>query len=135
MEVYRYIPKQHKDIVDSWREHREMSESRDLPKIGYLCFEDDRPLCAVFLRQAEGGLGIIDGLIADPHLDYEARSVAIDAAVGIMLQDATTLGFTKIVAWSSNERVLQRSKRLHFEVVPDRLMVRELNRGESPWVL
>jgi hypothetical protein len=102
----------HYDLIKSWAVKRLLSSDilNDLPKIGFIAFDDDE--CAVacaFLRKCEGNVGILEGLMTNPECNSFDRHLAIDMSVKCLIKFSISRKYKVILAYSLDESTLARS--------------------------
>lgn len=103
----------HLSLVNEWRlayNLRLLSED-ETAKLGYIATISGRPVAAVFLRMVEGGYGQIDGLIRDPKANRQKASDGLDRAVSRAIQKARELSLKGLMAYTMDNRTLERSYR------------------------
>lgn len=127
--TYRFEIDAHKKIIDEWLSQYGKGESKrnEIPRLGFISYDDEIPLAAIFLRQAEGNFGIIDGLVASPEVLGELRNQGIDKAVQSLLIEAKMYGFDKIIGWT-NGKTIQRAERFGFIVYSYSLISKDLTK-------
>lgn len=122
MEVFKYIPEVHRSIVDEWAAHRNI-DIEEPPSIGYIAYCGKEPVACIFLLQAEKCLCIIDGLITNPAIKNPKRSNAIYILTDRLINDAKALGFSKIIAWTSNISTFEKATNFGFEPVIGQVLI------------
>lgn len=90
-------------------------EPCDLPAVGFVVSSEDERIATCFLRRCEGNYGIIDGLASNPDAPGPLRHAALDLAIQMCEAEARNREITHLLAWSKEERVLDRAERLGFE--------------------
>lgn len=114
MEVFRYISEVHEPLIKAWAVNR-VEFIAPTPEIGYIAYSGKTPIAAIFLLRAENQTCIIDGLIANPDVKNPDRSNAIYIIVDRLINDAKALGFTRIVAWTSNASTFEKAINFGFK--------------------
>lgn len=98
----------------------------ELPETGRIVITDSFdipiPVAAGFMRKCEGKLLIWDGLITNPDINADLRNEALDLISTALIDDAKALNAKGIIAWSSDEMTLLRSKRHGFNATDDQLI-------------
>lgn len=108
----------HMDHINRWltlRGFPAKNHLQELPEIGFVALKEFFPVACAFLRRCEGGVGILEGLATDPEAPGKDRSDAIDGCVTRVLHTADELGMSRIIAWSKESSVIERSKKHGFE--------------------
>jgi hypothetical protein len=106
--------------LDTWMEERKMPlfySINDVPQVGFICFYKEQAVCAIFLRKCEGNVGMVDGLITNPHAGLKIRRKCIDAAVDEILEYARCFGGMKLISFSTNKRIIEIAKSKGFSVL------------------
>lgn len=115
-------------LIESW--HRERGRPSPIPslipQVGYIAFNEKQPVAAAFLRKAEGGIAIFDGLITNPAAPSSARDVALDLAVSQLIEYAKQSGLKGIIAWSEDKNTLLRASRHGFVQSPQTVIMLSL---------
>lgn len=111
------IQKEHVEVIHGWFDFYKIPRT-PIPSVGFIA-EEDGLIAAAFLRKIEGGFGLFDGLIANPESSGKRRSLALDAVVQRLKEEAARLEITKILAYSSDKAVVRRSLKHGFEMQPD----------------
>ena len=106
-------------ILEGWFIKRGMPiyKSKNIPKVGFLCFYKEEPICAAFLRTCEGNVGIFDSLITNPESGLKIRRQCIHKIVDEILKYSISLGIYKIIAFSINKRIVEIAKSKGFSVL------------------
>lgn len=112
--------------VNEWLVGRELPAIVMTPKMGYMTFYRGTPVACAFLREVEGGYGILDGLCTNPDFPGDQRSVAIDMVVEALMRDAASNGVTALIAWSHDKNTLLRSAKHGFVKFPQTMIIANL---------
>jgi len=83
---------------------------KTLPKIGYIALLNKQPIAAGFLRRVEGGYAQMDTLVSNPYFGSQIRNIGISKVVDWLMKDAKELGLTGILAFTSEQSILDRAK-------------------------
>jgi len=83
---------------------------------------NDAPIAAGFLRRVEGNYAQIDTLVSNPYFGSVIRHDGIKLVVDQLFEDAKALDVQTIIAFTGDEGILQRSKLLGFQVIPQQLI-------------
>jgi hypothetical protein len=92
----------------------------------FLAYEKDEPVAAGFLRHIEKQYALLDSLITNPLSAPHLRDQAINAVVGKLILTAKKQGVLKILATSTDEHTLLRSRKFGFVASPHTLIVLDL---------
>jgi hypothetical protein len=84
------------------------------------------PVAVAFLRQSEGGVGILEGLATNPDASGSDRNNAIDCLIEMIVLAAEKLEIRYLLSYSRDKSTLERSKKHGFDVVPQTLIVKDL---------
>lgn len=118
----RYSPDD-EALIREWLDIRKVYFEDDLPRTGVICRIDDQPVCAGFLRYVEGSWAILDHLITNPQSKPYVRNIAIDGVVKELISIAKNHSIKKILAFSVDAGILQRSKNHGFEKIDHTVIV------------
>ena len=102
----------HLAYINRWLARRGRSEVKlcDLPHTGYLV-----PGVAVgFVRECEGGYGIVDSLVSNPLASSKARNAAFNAIYKEILSNPK---FKTLIGFTIDEGALVRAKTLGFREI------------------
>ncbi len=121
-----YTRENHLDLLDSWLLKRGLPKSKNLPALGFVIFEGERPVSMAFIRSVEGGLGICDGLCTNPEIPGPIRAASNDRMIDILISAARLKGMSSLVAWSVDSNTLERAYRHGFNKLPNTLIVHPL---------
>jgi hypothetical protein len=100
----------------------------EMPDIGFAAGEMiDLPDAYMFIRQAEGRLGIIDSLVTNPKASSEDRHKAIESLLEYIMQFCHYNNITKILVLTRNISILKRSLDAGFTLQSDfHLLIKRL---------
>lgn len=131
--LVRYFKKSDNETLNYLFGQRGLSlENKDsLPEIGFVSEYEYSPTykeCSgmIFLRRCEGGLGIVEGLVTNPHLPSAIRHLAFKTLVNRAVEEAKSLKITRMLAYSVIPSVIERSCELGFEEKPHTLLLMEV---------
>lgn len=115
LEIRQYIPSD-LALINGWLAKQGVSEtsSAELPEIGRVALFAKKPAAAIFLRRAEGNLGLIDGLCASPEIRRAERHHIIDSLVEALIQEARKLKLAALMFFSRSGSVFTRAERFGF---------------------
>lgn len=102
----------HLSLINRWLTKRGRSEVRfsDLPHTGYYV-----PGVAVgFVRECEGGYGIVDSLVSNPLASAQSRHKAFEAIYKEILSNPK---FKKLIGFTVDEGALNRAKAHGFKEI------------------
>lgn len=110
--------------INHWLELRahEPMNIDALPKYGCIV----PGVAAGFLRCVEGGYGIFDGLVTNPHCSSKTRNAALEAVVATIITKAEQIGMIGVIGWSVDIGTLKRAQSVGFEAIPEQLIFKEL---------
>jgi len=94
-----------------------------VPRFGAIVTVNDEPVAIGFIRVAEGGVGLWDGLITDPDFAPNVRHEALDELTIYLVRRVKDAGIRKIIAWTEDAHTLERAKKIGFRSNPATLMV------------
>lgn len=98
--------------IDSWLHKREMKVPlNDIPKIGFVALLKGTPIAAGFLRQCEGGHGILDSFVTDPEAPANDRHIAMDMLTNQLVTSARDIDLTQLICFTIDENTLLRAQR------------------------
>lgn len=95
---------------------------RDLPQIGFIVFDNEIPVCAIFLRRIEGGYGLVDSAISNPEVSPIYRREAIDLASRVVVEYAKVIEIKQLLVLSTDANTIARAKSFDFVQAKDTLL-------------
>lgn len=99
------------------------------PAIGYVAYKEDTPVAYGFLRQVEGGYGMVDGLVTNPReLDRKVRHEGLDLVFSHCQKEAIKLNIHSLIGFSVNTSTIERSEANGYAKLPHVVMGLNLNR-------
>lgn len=113
--------------IQEWLKFRDLPDTltSELPKIGFLIFKEDAPICCAFLRICEGGLGIFEGLCTNPKMAPQVRNDAIEFATKVIFEEAKKSNIHRILAYSVDTSTIERGKNHGFVALPHTMLLHE----------
>lgn len=114
--------------VNRWlkvRDHISFKQS-DLPEIGFIAFNKNRPVCVAFLRMVEGNLAMIDSVGSNPDIEKDTRDEALDSIVKILLETAKHKKIHTVFSHTKLDCIIKRSEKHGFSVIPQKLIAIKL---------
>ncbi|MDC0712174.1 hypothetical protein POL68_27150 [Stigmatella sp. ncwal1] len=106
-----FVPEQHFEQILRWNQARKEVLTADiLPQTGFIL----PGKAAGFLYRTDSSVAWIENLVAAPELNREQRSVAIDAIVKAVSDEARKLGFKMLLGYTVLDVVVKRAQRLGF---------------------
>lgn len=100
-----------------------LTPKEEIPEYGYVTFVNDIPTAMAFLRRVEGGYAQLDGLTSNPMQSSEARHQAIDLVVNRIKYQCKELEIKHLIAFSSDNSTLLRSKSHGFTSMGDHKVI------------
>lgn len=110
-----------KDVLDA---RQVPGASTPLPSLGWVAYERGELIAYVGLRQIEGNLALVDGLVSNVDADAGLRHSALDKVLESLTQYSDASGIKSILAWTSDAHTLTRSERHGFMCLPKTLVYR-----------
>lgn len=103
-------------ILISWLKGHLMdaSELDACPKLGLIVSHCNVPVGVAFIRQIEGGKGLIDGFLSDPECELSIRTKALDLLILDLIELAKANRMSGLIGLTVNPRVIKRAKKLGF---------------------
>lgn len=116
------------DLIASWLFQRNIDlwQKSYVPKVGFVATVDEKPVAMGFIRDVEGNLCMLDGLITDPTQLPEVRNKAIDSVVKKLIDTAKELNYMGMIALTVEETVIKRSLRHNFIVTNQAVIALDL---------
>lgn len=110
--------------INLWREQRSLHPivKEDLPSFGLII--DD--VAAMFLRQCEGGIAMIDSVVSNPHASGDKRNEALDILFQEMIAAAKVFGMKALIGFSENYAFIDRSTKFGFKESGHKLMILDM---------
>lgn len=130
MDIILYEQIKHEPYIKEWLSHRDLNNSLsgDLPENSYLAVHENLPIAAAGFLKTNGDVALLVGLITNPLASIFLRSDAVDELTKHIIKKSEYLGFKKLLSWSKNKSVIERSKKHGFEEIPQVMMGVELGR-------
>lgn len=119
---YKYFPQLIEILQDRNFPNIEQVSMKSLPRIGYMALLHNQPIAAGFLRRVEGGYAQMDTLCSNPYFGSKIRHEAIHKVVSSLIEEAKDLKLLGIIAFTTDESVINRAKDLGFQVVSAQLI-------------
>ena len=127
-EVQPYSHDAHFDLISKWLVAHDVyvPKKAEYPEHGVVCYKDETPVAAAFLRRVEGSYAQIDGLVSNPMSGSSTRNECIDIVVLRIMKKARELGIIQLFAISTDSNTLLRSNRHGFTLLPHQVIVTTL---------
>ncbi len=111
----------------SMLKNRDLEETliKTLPKVGFVVFQDDRPIAAGFVRDCEKGIGMLDSYITSPDEDAELRNKALDWITERLIAQSERMGMTRLLAFSDTQNIIIRALNHGFVAIPHVMAIRK----------
>lgn len=126
MYTVMYDPK-----VDRWnilailkKRELKLSLADELPRIGYVVYEEDMFIAAGFLRQCEGGYGMFDSYVTNPAMPPGVRNEALEMITKRLIKAATKAEVKHVISFSLDLNTIQRAERHGFAQTEHRVLVK-----------
>lgn len=128
MHLKKYINSEHYPIIASWCALRGVYRPaiEEMPAIGFVAYEGDRPIACAFIRRVEGSFALLDTLVSNSDASSALRHRAIDSLVNHILRTAKRLNIPKLLAYSVDEGTLRRSEKHGFVRQPHAVIAVDL---------
>lgn len=106
--------------LKEWLEKRNLNTEvvNELPEHGYLVVENNQAICAGFIRQVEGGYGLIDSFISNPEMIAMKRHEGLNLLIDQLLSDALKRGMKQVLATTTDAHTIERALSRGFEKLP-----------------
>jgi N-acetylglutamate synthase-like GNAT family acetyltransferase len=129
MDIVRYEPSIHApELEELFHQHAMSPQSFDeLPRAGWIAYLGHDVLGAIFLREVEGGFGLVDGLITNPQFLGAVRHEAINRLVQRLIVEAKELRYKAVFAWIEDTGTIERSLTYGFEKLPKTMVSLDLS--------
>lgn len=119
MSLERFDPVVHVPLMREWCAARGTPLPWDAvdfyPRIGFVA----DGCAASFLYQTDSKVGLIDGTVADPRVDSEVRSRALDAVLQAVVREAEALGLKALLTYTTAPTLLAKVPNLGGRVQGD----------------
>lgn len=131
MEVKTFNNKEHLPTLLSWLVQRKayIPTPEELPGIGFISFDGDEAIAAVFLRRIEGGHGLIDGLTSNPNKSPEVRNSGIDLVLKSLMKSAQILKMRNILAFTEYDNLVERMETFGFSKLHTKFIICDLDKN------
>lgn len=127
----RFSPSDDLPMLASWLKGRDLPTDflDTLPAVGYVVHTSNSlGVAAGFIRQVEGGYGMLDGYLTNPDVPPEIRHEALDALTAALLEEAKQLGISQLFAFSVDKNTIVRSQRHGFQQLGHVVIAAKLSR-------
>lgn len=123
--ITKWSPKKHYKIIASWYHAREIEAPlpEQLPEIGYIV--DNK--VAGWLYRTDSSVAFVDGMISNPNSLPSARRHALNVLAGVLLDTASSLGYTTVLATTEHPSITNLVKKHGFNKTNQTLYI--LNEG------
>lgn len=128
MQIVPYKPELHLSTIELLlhMQGQPVEVAETLPFTGFIAEVKGTPIAAAFLRCAEGGVGIFDGLLSNPEASARLRHEALDNLILEICNAAYDMGIRKVLAYSIDANTIGRAQRLGFKQLEYILLIKEL---------
>lgn len=125
MDVQAFNASLHFEIMIGWLKERKsyIPELSEMPKIGYVIYNDHYPIAMAFLRQVEGNIAQLDSLCTNPNSKSAERNDAIWVAVEEVIKACRALGIKHVMSFSTDAGIIERSARHGFKKVAESTLI------------
>lgn len=125
MKLIRFNVHEDLEHINAWLSKHTMPPVTrlDLPEMGYMAWERGKPVAAIFMRRAEGSMGIVDSLISNPEAAPDIRHLALDALINHIVEQAKRAKIKVLLGYTRDKSTLERSVRLGFAQSPFAIVV------------
>lgn len=105
--------------INKWRKRHglEAVSMKELPAFGFIV----PGVAAAFMRDAEGGVGIMDSIVSNPLCKSETRHRALDQ---LFTRLVALSGYSALIGFSRDEGTIQRAQRHGFTTSNHVLLIR-----------
>lgn len=105
-----------------WLEQRQLPlwSEEYVPALGLVACYEDQPVAMAFLRRIEGGIAMIDGMIADPQSHH--RHEALDLLTEHLIAIAAEQGLSGLICLTELKPIVTRAQKHGFRPVPDAVL-------------
>lgn len=127
MDIKAYELRHYASIVE-WMVKRGLTppEADEMPKNGYVVYDDETPVSYGSLRLIEGNHALAGDLVTNPECLPQVRSKANDMIILTLIKKAKELKVKTIIAYSQDKNTLLRSEKLGFTRLPHVLIAKSL---------
>lgn len=108
--IVRKMRKHDTQSMNKWLAQRGLNIVTEKSASGYIV----PGVCAAQYLRCEAGTIIFDSLISNNLVSEQLRDKALDTLVCYMMEQAKEEGFTRILAFTTNGKVLERAQRHGF---------------------
>lgn len=129
MVLKKFRRSEHYDLMCDWLtlHNTYIPTERETPRIGYVAYSDETPVAMAFLRIVEGGHAQLDGLVSNPLATGKKRHLGIDCIITKLIQVARGYGIKSILALSTDESTILRSRSHGFVKLPHTLIAVDIS--------
>lgn len=99
---------------------------QELPKIGYVAYLGKQPVAAGFMRRVEPSYAQFDTFLSDPFFGSKIRHEALKMIVDQLIEDARDLKVRGVIAFTTDEGILDRALSNGFSMVDHVLLAKRL---------
>jgi len=119
-----------KSHIQAWVNKRELKiDLNTLPKFGLIALDKGTPMAAGFIREVEGGFGMIDSFITDPEASSALRDEALNRITAKLIKIAKYNKVNQLIAYTVDKNTLVRSLSHGFVQLDHSVMALDLSKG------
>jgi hypothetical protein len=116
--------------IQGWITIRELQiDLNTLPRFGLIALDRGTPIAAGFIREVEGGYGMIDSFITDPKASKELRNEALDRITEKLIKIAKHNKVNQLIAYSLDKNTLMRGISHGFVQLDHSVIALDLSKG------
>lgn len=94
----------------------------DTPRCGFIALQEGKPVAFCFLREVEGGYGMIDGYMSNPQMDGPTRHRGLDLVLHLVLKTTKRHNLKAVLGFTVYPEILSRAIRSGFTVLKHTLV-------------
>ena len=117
MVIVTYDSNKHQSLLINLLDLRTLPYSvlDNLPVLGLIALEDNKPIALGFLRRVEGNYGMLDSYITNPLESKELRHEALDGITSKLIILAKDLKIEQLFNFTADKGILSRAERHGFK--------------------
>lgn len=115
-------------LLNEWLKERGHPEiaADDLPALGLMAYHEGIPVAAMFLRQCEGSLGILDSMATNPSIASKIRNESIWELWEKVLYFAEEFELKKLILFTVESSLIQRALEKGFHTASHQFLCKGL---------
>ena len=112
--------------INKWLTGRKLMSMSNKPKLSFVVYDEYNLIAAMFVRQVEGNIGLIDGMVTNPEEPGFIRNTALNTLVTHTLKQCKRYDLNVILGWTLDEHTAKRAEKHGFKLLAGKNIIKEL---------